>query len=128
MLFFIELRYFEREAINELRRKIFLESTEDVRWVEWLPSLGLICEEPDLTLIGPQCLGWGELSWLANAANGRQVVLIGSSKFTLGLQALPQDFTMHELYALMPWDTQERANVLFPHPELDYKRTMPLSD
>lgn len=126
MMFFIELQYFDKETLNRLRRKMLAESTNGARWTEWTPTLSLICEQPDLTLIGPQHLSWGEVAMLANAANGRQVVLLGDCQFTLGLQVLPQDFAMRELLAIMPWSAQGKAGIPSNGAESDYKQTIPL--
>ncbi|MDO8774120.1 MAG: hypothetical protein Q7K57_36490 [Burkholderiaceae bacterium] len=130
MMLFVELQYFDRETLTKIRWQMLVNSADGTRWVEWTPELSRLCEQPDLTLIGPQHLSWIEVAKLANSANGRQVVLVGDSEFTLGLSTLPLDFAMHELLAFLPWSTQdgarqtEEAGTRRPKPE--YKRTMPL--
>lgn len=110
MMLFVELQYFDRETLTRLRWKMLADATDDVRWIEWTPELIRLCERPDLTLIGPQYLSWIEVAKLANLATGQQVVLVGSSEVTLGLQVLPLDFAMHELLAYIPGSALKKGS------------------
>lgn len=129
MMYFVELLYFDRETLTRIHWQMQAWSIDGSRWVEWTPELSRLCEQPDLTLIGPQHLSWIEIARLANAADGRHVVLVGDSEFTLGLPTLPLDFAMHELLAFMPWSSQgwrgKEAAAGRPQPE-EYTRTVSL--
>lgn len=127
MMYFVELLYFDRGALTKIRWQMKEDSTDGSRWIEWTPEISRFCERPGLTLIGPQYLSWHEVARLANAADGRPVVLVGGSKFTLGLPTLPLDFAMSELLAYVPQGGTRRGEEAgIGKPEPEYKRTMPM--
>jgi hypothetical protein len=126
MMYFVELQFFDKTNLFDLRQKMQATANTDTSWIEWTPALTHISEHPDFTLIGPQRLCWGKLAQVANAAYGRHVMLVGDSLFTLGLPVLPKGFAMDYLPAFMSWDNKRSGKI--PHVyEPDYKLTIPAS-